>query len=100
MDATATPRGISLAVGELGARGRPTFDMTSRTAGPSSSWTSVLVTPTPHTACLASRGAPEPPTGHVRKNPAQKEIARAGTGDLFLVTHLLRCPFIFSYLHL
>ena len=23
MDATATPRGISLAVGELGARGRP-----------------------------------------------------------------------------
>ena len=47
-----------------------------------------------------ARGAPEPPTGHVRKNPAQKEIARAGTGDLFLVTHLLRCPFIFSYLHL
>ena len=32
MDATATPRGISLAVGELGARGRPTFYMTSRTA--------------------------------------------------------------------
>ena len=32
MDATATPRGISLAVGELGAHGRPTFYMTSRTA--------------------------------------------------------------------
>ena len=32
MDATATPRGISLAAGELGARGRPTFYMTSRTA--------------------------------------------------------------------
>jgi len=62
MDATATPRGISLAVGELGARGRPTFYMTSRTAvsvnrkgvcvRPPSSWTSVLVTPTPHTACI------------------------------------------------
>jgi len=25
MDATATPRGISLAVGELGARGRPNY---------------------------------------------------------------------------
>ena len=32
MDATATPRGISLAVGEPGARRRPTFYMTSRTA--------------------------------------------------------------------
>ena len=32
MAATATPRGISLAVGELGARGRPTFYKTSRTA--------------------------------------------------------------------
>ena len=32
MDATAPPRGISLAVGEPGARRRPTFYITSRTA--------------------------------------------------------------------
>ena len=96
MDATATPRGISLAVGELGARGRPTFYMTSRTAvsvnwirslRPSTVFVDVCPrdTHTPHgLSCLKSDGSTRIFLANTRAPPSLR-WARCGRTSISVI---------------